>query len=67
MAQDENSGSDDENVDQKATEGDGEKKKHKVIADVHSGMVLVAPVATPLEEDDEPEAADDEESPGPLN
>lgn len=42
--------------------------KHKVIADIHSGMVLVAPVATPLEEvdldEEEPEAADSKK---PLN
>lgn len=29
------------------------KSSHKVIADIHSGMVMVAPVATTLSEDDE--------------
>lgn len=40
--------------------------KHKVIADIHSGMVLVAPVATPMDEDelnDESPAVTEEKKP----
>jgi hypothetical protein len=29
-------------------------RKHKVIADIQSGLVLIAPLDTPPEEDDEP-------------
>ncbi len=39
------------------------RAKHKVIADIHSGMVLVAPVATSLEEGVGDEQDPDSESP----
>jgi hypothetical protein len=39
------------------------KTSHKVIADIHSGMVMVAPVSTILEDDEEgePEAEQTED------
>ena len=50
-------------------ESSQEKKRHKVIADIHSGLVMVAPVATPIEEEvtTEEEEEDEEKPQGPLN
>ena len=49
--------------------GDGKgNTKFKVIADIHSGMVLVAPVVTPMEDDElEEEEVDSSKPPGLLN
>ncbi len=38
------------------------KSSHKVIADIHSGMVMVAPVATTIEDDDEEDDPSEEQA-----
>ncbi len=53
---------DEEKEEEEGSEKPATGTKHKVIADIHSGMVLVAPVATPVEEleddDVEPESSE---------
>gem|GEM_PF-3597527 len=49
---------------EESTNPSEKKENYKVIADIHSGMVLVAPVATPPDEDEEAEMS---EPRGPLN
>ncbi len=47
-------------ADEEGQAPDAPKSSHKVIADIHSGMVMVAPVATTIEDDDEEEALSEE-------
>lgn len=62
----------DSDSDSEGPENEAEQKptiKHKVIADIHSGMVMVAPVATQptAEELAEMEEEADERPSGPVN